>query len=107
MQVSSAAIPLSMLLSYVTATTEAFVVRFIGFQTTKIRLEGGNCYADNLLLLDCLRIAVLFTLNKLTDKTTVCSSMVSLSIAQNETVYENILRALYLLLHAIMLSYCY
>ena len=49
------------------ATTEISVVRFTGFHPTQHQLEDGNDCADNLLFSNCLRIAVIITLNTLTD----------------------------------------
>ena len=45
----------------------ATVVRCIGFHPTKTIM---NCYADKLLFSNCLRIAVLYTLNTLMNNET-------------------------------------
>ena len=39
----------------------------IGFHPIKMHVEDGNYYADYLLFSNCLRIAVILTLNMLTD----------------------------------------
>ena len=40
-------------------TAEASVVHFIDFHPTKTHLEGGNHYANKLLLSNCLHIVVI------------------------------------------------
>ena len=47
----------------VTAAAETSVTSVIGLLTTKTRLRGGNYYADKLLFLIGLHIAVILTLN--------------------------------------------
>ena len=50
-----------------TATAEISIVSVFSFHSTVTHLGGGNCYADKLLFLNCLRIAVIVTLDTLTD----------------------------------------
>ena len=47
----------------VTATIIYSSVRFISFHLTKTHLQGGNYYADKLLVSNCLPAAVIVTLN--------------------------------------------
>ena len=67
----------------VTATAEISVVNFINL-SIKTYLEGGNYYAAKLLFSNRLPIAVIFTLNTLSDndiRDQLC--MILLRIAQN------------------------
>ena len=51
----------------ITATGEICIVSFIGFHPTKTHLEGGNYYAAKFLFSNCVRIAIISTLNMLLD----------------------------------------